>query len=63
MTQKRRTIIDVTRDKFKIIRENALANPYVYNCRYCQIDEKDAYIEYLENRLEQMTIAYREKGI
>ena len=63
MTQKRRTIIDVTRDKFKIIRENALANPYIYNCRYTQIDEKDAYIEYLENRLEQMTIAYREKGI
>lgn len=36
---------------FDMIRRNTLANPMVYGGRYTQKSKKDAYIEYLENRV------------
>lgn len=39
------------KEKFKIIRKNALANPNLYGGRYTQKNRKDAYIEFLEDKL------------
>lgn len=41
------------KNKFEIIRQNALANPYLYASAYTQKNKKDAYIEYLEVKLTQ----------
>lgn len=42
------TTLGRVKENFKRVRENALANPYLYNLRYIQRNRKDAYIEYLE---------------
>lgn len=39
------------KEKFEIIRKNALANPNLYGGRYTQKNRKDAYIEFLEDIL------------
>lgn len=41
------------KNKFEIIRQNALANPYAYGGAYTQKKKKDAYIEWLEVLLIQ----------
>ena len=42
------------KEEFEIIRKNALANPNLYNGRYTQKNKKDAYIEFLEDRLMRL---------
>lgn len=39
------------KEEFEIVRKNALANPNLYGGRYTQNNKKDAYIEFLEDKL------------
>lgn len=39
------------KEEFEIIRKNALANPNLHGGRYTQKNRKDAYIEFLEDKL------------
>ena len=39
------------KEEFEIVRKNVLANPNLYGGRYTQNNKKDAYIEFLEDKL------------
>lgn len=48
----KKTSLGKVRATFDNVRQNALANPWLYGGKYTQRNRKDAYIEYLESIIE-----------